>query len=795
MFFSENRFCRRINPSKAHEFFKETPESITPERKQEKRELRKAIQSQRDELNKLKLGIVPLEQQYLDEKRAYELDQALEEAEEVDIETQKQILQPIQDEINTRKKQLNKFGEFITQKNKTKELKDFQAKSINERDKEIKQRETHNQLLKDLELKDDDLRLAKEIYSDLGEKGRKVENNRLQSAVNSKHLKKRLDQAPDDLQKKYLESLGFKNFTNIDFTFFTKEEKEKALAGMREILQKEYQTLYQDNPHFTQTDRDQFDKWANSNDWSFRILKKCITDFSIAIEMAEEATKKAERFSAEILEFYNWDQISTFDRHELLKSGKLENSESYQLNKRYQSQLETYLPSKKYGTYGLLDKQAATAQSKWFQAKTISERQKILEKPEEYDNIIKNLKERIQTNNNFSRLAPQYQAEFQKQYISANQNNRQAIIERITNKDEDLNTQLRLKLKELIKTHILSPKHTQSHLDHFQTLNLKSKKKFLSSSQLDNQERQTLLDIFEQDILANLAKSERPKFQKEFYLASLRKRKSLLAKWIPVYKPGQTLNELLRKPEYSYKESKEDLSLVEFTLQVILQQAQEFAEQGHNKTAILLYKKWLSEAGKTFRVLSKDQIQDVKDSLKEIKTQNIDLDESHDITTTDPVLQHQINSEIQDMLIEDKSLNDDIETLNTLTGLREILEGNESLIQNNYTPPEDDTNKSSPSSLELNSLDSNESTQNTTQKYVESKTTHCPENELHDLNFTITQNGEPLSASQYQKCYLQDRKHQIDQKFCRKLEERLPENKITNLLPKLVAQATKKAAA
>jgi len=737
---------------------------------------------------------------------------------------QKKFLLEIKANIDERKQQFNTLLKLISPDTKDKELLILQKQTRKERTDYLALYAQHKELLDKLNTTPDQSKLLQAVFSEMGQRAKKAELDRLNEILKQPQYEKQFQSASKELQAKIQKQEGFSDFITLSIS-----EQQRVIEAIKTLLRKEYKALSANDPNFNQADHKQFNSWADSDTWTFSDFEACIKYFPESIAIAAEVAQEAEKCSPDTLDFLQWDKLTAFDKHQLVKSGELHEEESSGLRQKYKNKLADYLPGKKHGKYGLLTTKAAKKYEDWFKTKNNQDQQNILEKGEKHDFLQKTLKLRVVTNKKFEALPKQYQTEYAKKYAQAGHEERLAMVKSIPELDKELTQSFTDKITSLIQDKLVSPKSLDAYLKWYKTLNIQEKTDHLLSSDLDNLERQVVLDTFENDIVPHASKSEAKKLKKEFYAADLDKRKQLISKWAEQYKLDTDLEELIEETQNSEESDIESdpkanpllegLSTLAITLKILLDTAKNFADQGKTKTALDLYNNWLEQANDNKEEISITEVKAVKAKIKDLKEENIDL-ENHDEIDQDPALNHHIDTLVDDLTTSDPKLQSNIEQYTVLVEMGQILHRNERLLDQKTaatrlrkTLQHEDIREiddmlqsetdhqlsfqdghyqvSQPNLIDLTTYGSNTDLEKQSKDYIVQQMETKAPIDRYDISFGVIHDGKELNADSFQERILNHKKTEIDnqlaQRIITQLQETHPQIDASKFVPQILA--------
>ncbi len=310
-----------------------------------------------------------------------------------------------------------------------------------------------------------------------------------------------------------------KNFTELE-----DDEKRTALNRFRSELSKIVRSeLYKHEDKFGKPDYEFIDTWLPKDSLTdtiahFKGIKKYIAD----LEKAHEAGKK---YDKAVLDHFDFDNLYVGQRLSLATSGKLDkysNQEHIKADKNYQKRLKEFADKEKYPPFGLINSKGVKSYQSWFNKLSLNEKQDYLKNPDN-DDLVKTKEARIANNEQFNDLPKPIQKEYGLNFKEGGFEERSKMLNHITPQIKKLNANYGSKVDAALEEGKITPQAAEQYKDWFNNdLTLKQKKIYLAESDLDDQRRDEVINIFEQEIKENpkfqeLSAKKQKDYEEEFY--------------------------------------------------------------------------------------------------------------------------------------------------------------------------------------------------------------------------------------------------------------------------------------
>jgi hypothetical protein len=565
---------------------------------------------------------------------------------------QEKWLKLILENINERKAQFNKLVGMVSKEFKSQELKLFQTQTRQERESYLKLYEQHTQLVERGKYNSKIQERLKAVFAEQGIHGKKLEIARLREAASVNTL----DKSFEDTPKKY------RTVSEEQFYSLNNREKNAEINRIRDKLRGEYMDKYKGTDIYSDKDIKDFQQFAYSEFDIQDMLNSINIYFQESEAIARSAYEDAKQYSPELLKIHNWNNLDLRQRRKLLDSGDLEKNEHNKWNDLYKEKLENYMPGKKNGKYGVLNKKSAKSYLDWYKKQNLKDKKKFLKA----DDLENTKEQRLKNNKKFEGLPDQYVKEYDKQYMEADSEERAKIIKTIETKDKLLTEKFDTKIKDMLKANTLAKKSAPQYLDWFAELNISEKEKHLKASDLDDKNREKILKSFEEDIIPNLPKDKKKQIEKKFYASDLDERTKLLTEYLKQYGEGKTIEDVL-PPEAP--KSAENL-----TLYFLLKKAEQFATEGKPSTAIDLYQDWLAKVKEYPELATPQEIKEVKAQITKLQEENIELKENGEVP---PQLLYFIENECENLIMNDQTLKREVKNLTVIQEIGDIMQRTE----------------------------------------------------------------------------------------------------------------------
>jgi hypothetical protein len=557
--------------------------------------------------------------------------------------------------INENKALFNKLVGMVSKEFKSEELRLFQTKTRSERQEYLNLYQQHSQLIERGKYHPKIQERLKAVFAEQGIHGKKLEVARLREAISVNTLDKSFEDTPSK----------YRNISEEEFYSLDNRGKRAEIEKIKDKLRNEYMDLYKNQEIYSDKDHKDFNQFAYSDFDIQDMLNSINIYFKESEAIARSAFEDAKKYSPELLKSHNWKNLDLRQRRKLLDSGDLEKNENTKWNEKYEAKLKKYMPGGEHGKFGLINKKSAKEYLEWYKKQSIKDKKKFYKE----DDIDKTEKQRTKNNKEFEALEtkyPQYFKEYKKQYMLADSEGRADIIAEIKSKHETLTKDFGDKVAKMIKAKTLSKKSGPEYLKWFADLNIKDKEKHLKASDLDDKNREKILQSFKEDIVPNLPKSKKKQIEKKFYEADLDKRTELLAEYLKIYGDGKTIEDVI-PPEAA--KSPENL-----TLDFLKRKAEQFASEGKASTAIDLYQDWLAKVEEYPELAKKEEVSEVKKEIKRLQEENIELKENGEVP---PQLLHFIEHECEALINSDEALKREVKNLTVIQEIGDIMERTE----------------------------------------------------------------------------------------------------------------------
>lgn len=500
-------------------------------------------------------------------------------------------LAEIEKDIEERTAQFRQLLELVDGKDERKEeLAKFKTLRRSEREDHLKQIRNVTKEYKDMlersgaSPKAIKTRLA--VFMEHGLEGKKLDIARLREALNVPDKDKEFKAASKERQEKH-----------PDFYISTRAQKEKMLKEIRSEISAEYLDKAKSCPHpLSSADHELIESTVHGR-FDISMAETCIKFFEKNyVKAAELVAEQSKQYKPEILDHFNWDAISTYERKQLIKKGGLvekyaENSENVTLDQSYSKKLDGMVAHK---PFGLLNERSAEKYMKWFRERSLKDKREIVNNAKgnpKLDYLQQTYDARLKLVSKFTKQLPKsIQKEYEDEFADSDFEDRMDLLLRIEKENTELNTEFEAKLEELVEEKLLCKKSQKRYLKWFtKDLNLQEKNDYLEDCNLDKPERRQILEIFEDKILEAAPVSEHNQMKERFYNADLNKRRDMVSKWLKQYIPGSKglLRDKLNK--LGDEKNLEAVSRIDSAYSPLLEKAEQYEADDDGERALMLY--------------------------------------------------------------------------------------------------------------------------------------------------------------------------------------------------------------
>lgn len=562
-----------------------------------------------------------------------EADKKTEIEEFIKLSPTEQIktLQSKKNEIKLATDQFKELARLVNPKDLPDELKSFKKLDTKNRAESIKEIKAlsanYKKLLENSGVSQKTLKSRLQTFNTLGIKGQKLEFTRLTEALNVPQKDKEFNGAKEKRKEKYPE-----------FQILSKTEKEDILRQIRSEIKTEYQTELIQHKHYNALSKKDIEMMLSTFKGRFTIdtAEMCLDYLDSSMDSAAAVAKEASVFPQAVLEHFDWDNITFFDKKKLLgEKGTIEqyteNQDHIKYDNKYKEKLTSYLNFK---PIGIINEAGLKSYSKWFQGLKVSEKKNIIENSEkkpELDYLEATKQARINANKKFLKLPSQIQKEYRNKYVQADFEEKISILQQIEKLNTESSTEFEEKLNTLVEERLLSENSKARYSKWFtKRLNLSERDEYLSNCNLDKKERRDNLKDFETNILPFVPKAELAKVKKGFYEADFKKRKKLNKKFAEKYIPEDQDVVDIKKQTIANSESVEEAVEALDTNSAIkkdfIKRAEARADKGDRQGALVLYEEVLEM---DLNPTEKKKVKDIVNELQEEEDHYESLEEGH----------------------------------------------------------------------------------------------------------------------------------------------------------------------
>lgn len=487
-------------------------------------------------------------------------DQFLQEYLRLSPINQLKRLSEIKDEIKKATSLFNELLQFLNQDQTEKELEQFRLLDNSEKQKRIenyKKVETEfQQLLSSAKLATLQEKEQIKMFKEQGLEGRRHFVKVLKQNLQKSDKDKEFTQARKDRQAKY-----------PNFNILSESEKAQVIEEIREEIRYEYLDQFRNHRYFHLVGTPDIQVMEGTFQGKFEIQmgEACLKWLDKTMEGFNELHDEEKKYSLEILNHFNWQNLSYFDKKKLLKKGGkvetyAENQEHIQLDTSYKKRISEYLNQR---PIGLINKDGFKSYMEWFQELPINKKRQIIEKgktQKELDYLEKTKDARTKLNQRFLKLPKLIQKEFYDKYTESGFEERKELLDEIKARTNELNDEFSEKLDDTIESKLLSPKSRSRYWKMFtKHFNLQQREDYLNDCNLDRKERKALLDEFETEVLILVPTELQDKTAKKFYDLDLKKRKKLIKELKSKYKPKNKKEEEILNARKKAKKAEQKL--------------------------------------------------------------------------------------------------------------------------------------------------------------------------------------------------------------------------------------------
>jgi hypothetical protein len=398
-----------------------------------------------------------------------------------------------------------------------------------------------------------------QLFKEQGLEGRKHQLRVLEQNLNQPSQDKEFAQAHKKRQSQYPE-----------FSILSKSEKEKVLNQIRAEIKEEYLDKFHNHKYFYLVGKPDIQVMEGTFSGQFEIQmgEACLQWLDKTMEGFQELNEQEKKFPISVLQHFNWENLSYFEKKNLLKTkGKIEQysetKEHLELDTSYKKRLTEYLNTK---PIGLINPEGFKSYMDWFQDLPLNKKQDIIQKGQtqkslDYLELTKS--SRIKQNQKFLKLPKNIQKEYYDEYLDSDFEERKKLLRTIKQRTNDLNRDFKNKLDEVIEAKLLSPKSRKRYWKMFSiNFNLQQREDYLNDCNLDRNERKELLEEFETEVLIMVPTELQDKIAKQFYDLDLRKREKLIKQLKVKYKPKSKKEEDIYNARKKAKKKEQKLDTV-----------------------------------------------------------------------------------------------------------------------------------------------------------------------------------------------------------------------------------------
>lgn len=587
---------------------------------------------------------------------------------------QKEVLQEVKNYLEVATKQFQELSRLVSDDNLDSEADNFKKLTTSERsayiDESKKVQDNYLKLLQSANVNQAKIKEKMELLHIHGLAGKKLLLQNLQESLAYSALDREFEEADPSRREKY-----------PDFKILTPAEKNEVLIKLREEIKSEYIYKLRNHKYFfaaTYQDAERFESFFDgkfqikSGELSIQYLDSIMESlFKIKIE--------EQKFSPEILNHFNWDQLPDYERQALLDNDVLtkyaENKENIELDNAYKKRLEAYLNMK---PLGIINKKGVESYYKWFQQNTLERKSDIIHfahKVPGLDFIESTKQKRLEDNKLFLSLPKHIQAKHKASYLEKSYDDRKILLQSLieeAEKETELCEKFDEKLDEKIEKKLLTPKSRSRYVNMFKSMNNEEKEHYLENCNLDDPKRINNLNEF-RALLQFIPENKLKKIEGDFYNLDYNRRVTKLAKLKEQYLDQKDevakakLETEKTKIESEEVNEKPQISAVD----LFVSSAEKYERENDKSAALKFYKEALL-VDKNIKPQLKQKIEKKIAALEEDQEYYDRLKEGH--------INEIIHTEVEKLINENPSLLVSKEIIAMLEAAYELEKKNEELI-------------------------------------------------------------------------------------------------------------------
>ncbi|MFT4326685.1 MAG: hypothetical protein ACMXYK_04240 [Candidatus Woesearchaeota archaeon] len=475
------------------------------------------------------------------------------------LEQERRLIE-IKDEIQKATQLFNQLIQFLDETNSNTELEQFRLLDNTERQKRIDNYKKVDAKFRQLLLKANlSPKLEKEqirMFKEQGLEGRTHFLRVLEQNLQQSEKNKEFSQANQKRQSKY-----------PNFNILSESEKEEVLTEIRQEIKQEFLEQFRNHRYFhlVGTPDIQVMEETFQGRFEIQIGEACLKWLDKTMNGFKELQQEEKKYPPEILNHFNWQNVSYFDKKKLLKKGGkvetyAESREHIQLDSSYKERITKYLNTQ---PIGLINQEGFKSYMEWFQNLPLAKKRLIVQKgtsQKKLDFLEQTKETRKKQNAKFLKLPENIRKEFYDEYMDAGFEERAKILKQIKQRTAQLNNEFQEKLDETIETKLLSPKSRARYWKMFtKHFNLEQREDYLNDCNLDRKERKELLNEFETEVLILVPTELQDKTAKQFYNLDLRRRRKLIKVLKSKYKPKTKKEKELLEARKKMKKAEQKL--------------------------------------------------------------------------------------------------------------------------------------------------------------------------------------------------------------------------------------------